>query len=101
MLVHPQFSDAVARARVARVSALEAKLLRSRKGAETSAAIFALRNADPTEWRDIKHIECAHTQHVNQLTDAQLYEIAAQGSHPAGDLIDVPFERTGEKNATR
>jgi uncharacterized protein YdbL (DUF1318 family) len=99
--VHPQFSDAVARARVARVSALEAKLLRSRKGAETSAAIFALRNADPTEWRDIKHTEHAQTQHVNQLTDEQLYAIAAQGLHSATDVIGVPFERTGEKSAAR
>jgi hypothetical protein len=97
---HPQFSDAVARARVARVSALEAKLLRSRKGAETSAAIFALRNADPVEWRDIKHTEHTHAHRVNQLTDAQLYAIAAQGAYTADDVIDVPFERTGEKGST-
>jgi len=52
---HQAFGDAVARARPARVAALETKLLRSRKGAETSAAMFALKNADPTEWRDLKN----------------------------------------------
>jgi hypothetical protein len=57
---------------------LETKLLRSRLGAETSAAIFALRNADPTEWRDIKHTEHAHMDCADQLTDAQLYAIAAR-----------------------
>jgi hypothetical protein len=70
----------VARARAARVLHLERKLLSSRKGAETSAAIFALRNADPTEWRDIRHTEPASAHPIIQLTDAQLYEIAAGGS---------------------
>jgi hypothetical protein len=88
------FSDAVTRARAARVAALETKLLRSRKGAETTAAIFALRNADPTEWRDVKHTEHTHTLAVETLTDAQLYAIAS-GVH-AGDasVIDAEFERT-------
>jgi hypothetical protein len=43
---------------------LEVKLLRSRLGAETSATIFALRNADPTEWRDIKHMEEAYPRDI-------------------------------------
>ena len=47
--VHAQFSDAVARARAARVLHLERKLLSSRKGAEMSATIFALRNAEPDD----------------------------------------------------
>jgi hypothetical protein len=50
---HPDFARAVARARGARVDYLETKLLASRKGAETTAAIFALKNASPLEWRDI------------------------------------------------
>jgi hypothetical protein len=86
--VHPQFSDAVARVRAARVCALEVKLLRSRVGAETSAAIFALRNADPTEWRDIKHTEEAYPQNIHKLTDAQLHAIAAQGVRSAIDLAE-------------
>jgi hypothetical protein len=90
---HSEFSDAVSRARGARVTALEAKLLRSRKGAETTAAIFALRNADPTEWRDVKHTQHVHTLDAATLTDAQLYAIAS-GTH-AGDasIVDAEFER--------
>jgi hypothetical protein len=96
--VYPQFSDAVARARAARVSALEVKLLRSRLGAETSAAIFALRNADPTEWRDIKHTQEAYPQDVRQLTDAQLYAIAARA---LPDVIDAPLESADGQSAAR
>lgn len=90
---HSEFSDAVSRARAARVDWLEGKLLRSRKGAETSAAIFALRNADPMEWRDVKHTEHSHKIAVETLTDAQLYAIAS-GKH-VGDasVIDAEYER--------
>jgi hypothetical protein len=86
---HSAFGDAVSRARPARLTALETKLLRSRKGAETTAAIFALRNADPDEWRDVKHQEHSHSVKVETLTDAQLYAIAAQkrDAGSAGDTV--------------
>jgi hypothetical protein len=91
--VHPQFSDAVSRARAARVQALEAKLLRSRKGAETSAAVFALKNADPQEWRDLKHAEHRHSLSIDQLTTEQLHAIAA-GVAPADvGVIEGDCER--------
>jgi hypothetical protein len=80
---HSEFGDAVSRARAARVLWLERKLLRSRKGAETRAAIFALKNAAPDEWRDIKTTE--HNQQpvaFERLTDAQLKAIAS-GVDPA------------------
>jgi hypothetical protein len=93
---HSEFSDAVARARPARLLWLERKLLRSRKGAETTAAIFALRNADPTEWRDVKHTEHSHKLAVETLSDAQLFAIAS-GKHPGdASVIDADFERVGE-----
>jgi hypothetical protein len=93
MKEHSEFSDAVSRARSARVLWLETKLLRSRKGAETTAAIFALRNADPTEWRDVKHTEHSHTLAAVTLTDAQLYAIAS-GTHPGdASVIDADCER--------
>jgi hypothetical protein len=91
--VHSEFSDAVFRAKPGRVYSLETKLLRSRKGAETTAAIFALRNADPNEWRDVKHTEHSHTLKAETLTDAQLYAIAAKKAVPDGDAIDVEYER--------
>lgn len=87
---HPAFSDAVSRANPARVLALEAKLLRSRKGAETTAAIFALRNACPDEWRDIRNVEHSHHHSVETLTDAQLYAIAGQASGN-GAVIDGEY----------
>lgn len=84
---HSDFSDAVSRAKPGRLTALETKLLTSRKGAQTTAAIFALRNADPDEWRDVKHQEHSHSVRVETLSDAQLYAIAAQ-SAPDGAVIE-------------
>ena len=75
---HADFSHAVSRAQGARVHALECKLLRSRKGAETTAAIFALKNACPTEWKDVKHTEHQHNVSIESLSDAELYAIAGQ-----------------------
>jgi transposase-like protein len=98
--LYREFSDAVARARGARVAALEIKLLKSRKGAETSAAIFALKNADPTEWRDLKHTEHSHTLSVETLTDAQLLAIASGVSPGDAGVIEGHAERLSEKPAT-
>jgi len=86
---HSEFGDAVSRARAARELWLERKLLRSRKGAETRAAIFALKNAAPDEWRDIKTTE--HKQHpvaTKTLTDAELHAIAA-GRFPELEADDT------------
>jgi hypothetical protein len=90
---HSEFSDAVSRARAARVLWLERKLLRSRKGAETTAAIFALRNAAPDEWRDIKVTEHKHSLSPSSLTDAQLHAIAAGVSPADAGVIESDFER--------
>lgn len=85
---HSDFSDAVSRARPARVAALETKLLRARKGAETSAAVFALKNADPEEWRDMRSVDHQHSLKVEQLTDAQLYAIASQKAGANSTVIE-------------
>jgi hypothetical protein len=90
---HSEFSDAVSRARAARVLWLERKLLRSRKGAETTAAIFALKNADPTEWRDMKHTEHRHVVSADMLTDEQLNAIASGASPADVGVIEGNFER--------
>jgi hypothetical protein len=91
--LHSEFSNAVSRARMARVAALEVKLLKSRKGAETSASIFALRNADPTEWRDIRNVQHDHAHRIETLTDAQLNAIAAGQIGVIGDeLVEVATE---------
>jgi hypothetical protein len=90
---HSEFSDAVSRARAARVLWLERKLLRSRKGAETTAAIFALKNADPVEWRDVKHTEHRHAVSLDMLTDQQLNAIASGASLADVGVIEGDFER--------
>lgn len=97
---HRAFSDAVARARAARVTALEAKLLRSRKGAETSAAIFALKNAQPEEWRDVKHTEHQHLHALQTLSDAQLMAIAAGNVGSISDDSVIEGEYTREDATT-
>jgi hypothetical protein len=90
---HSEFSDAVSRARAARVLWLERKLLRSRKGAETSAAIFALKNACPAEWKDVKQTEHRHSLGIHQLSTQQLHAIAA-GVAPADvGVIEGDCER--------
>ncbi|MCK1281333.1 hypothetical protein IVB46_39555 [Bradyrhizobium sp. 61] len=94
---HSDFSDAVSRARPARVLFLERKLLRARKGAETSAAVFALKNADPEEWRDVRSVEHGHTLKVETLTDAQLYAIASQKAGAHGTVIDGEYTRTADE----
>jgi hypothetical protein len=90
---HSEFSDAVTRARAARVLWPERKLLRSRKGAETTAAIFALKNADPVEWRDVKYSEHKHSIALQSLTDAQLLAIAGGASPADVGMIEGDLER--------
>ena len=85
------FADAVARARSARITALETKLLTARRGGEVAAAIFALKNAEPDEWKDVKFQHVDHNLDIKQLSDAQLYAIAAQGK--AADVLDGEFTR--------
>jgi transposase-like protein len=84
MQAHSEFSNAVSRAQMTRVAALEVKLLRSTKGASTTASIFALRNADPTEWRDVRSVQHDHTVTLQTMSDEQLLAIA-QGQ----GMIDV------------
>jgi hypothetical protein len=74
---HADFGDAVSRARPARTLWLEQKLLRSQESTEIAATIFALRNADPEEWRNVKYREHQHMHAIRQLTDAELNRIAA------------------------
>lgn len=50
--VHPEFSHALKQSRFMRVRALENKLLTAEIGPHVTAAIFALKNAMPDEWRD-------------------------------------------------
>ena len=90
MKAHREFSDAVNRARPARVAALESKLLTARRGGEVAASIFALKNADPVEWREVRT-----TQHVHaiaeRMTDAELFAIASGKHASEGNVIEGEY----------
>jgi hypothetical protein len=94
---HSEFSEACTRARTARILWWELKLGRSRKGAETTASIFALKNAAPDHWRDVRHTEHTHALSPRTLTDQQLEAIAAGASPADAGIIDGSSTRLGEK----
>jgi hypothetical protein len=88
MTRHSEFADACSRAKAMRSLWWERKLGRSRKGAETTASIFALRNIDPIEWRDVRHTSVDHNVRVETLSDAQLFAIASGRSLADTGVID-------------
>lgn len=57
MDVHPEFSEAVRVAKAKRTLALERGMLSAGSGPAVTARMFALKNADPDEWRDKREIE--------------------------------------------
>lgn len=97
MRTHAEFGDAVTIARSARVTELERQLLRVERGGEVAARIFALKNADPTEWRDQKYTQHQHVIDASQLSDAQLHAIAAGGSASDAGVIEGEFTRTATR----
>jgi hypothetical protein len=61
LVPHPAFSDAVTRARAARVDALETRMLSANNGGTAATSIFALKNADPDEWREVRYANIEHS----------------------------------------
>jgi hypothetical protein len=94
---HPEFSEAADRAKAKQVCPWEEKLIRAEKGGEVAASIFALKNAAPDEWREVRYASFDTTVRVETLTDEQLEAIAA--GHRAADVgaIDVQYNRLLEK----
>ena len=79
---HRTFADAINMGRSARVTALEAKLLNTSKGVGVTAAIFALKNADPDEWQDRYNTESKVNVRVERIPDHELMRIASTASSP-------------------
>lgn len=52
MEVHPEFSEAVKKGKAKRTLSLEKRLLTADSGPVVTSSIFALKNADPDEWRE-------------------------------------------------
>jgi hypothetical protein len=81
---------------------LERKLLAARYGAQCSAAIFGLKNADPTEWRDMRSVQHDVNVKVETLTDAQLYQIAGgRNAHDVAGNTVIDGEYTREDTHSR
>lgn len=82
MAAHRDFGDAVNIGRAARVAALETKLLNTSQGVGVTAAIFALKNADPDEWQDRYNTETEVSVAIQHLSDEQLLQIIATARSP-------------------
>lgn len=54
---HPDFSEATRVGKAKRTLALEKGMLSAESGPAVTARMFALKNADPEEWREKQHIE--------------------------------------------
>jgi hypothetical protein len=93
---HSEFSDAVSRARAARTLAGERKLMAATRGGEVAAAIFLLKNCDPSEWRDVKYQQHNHPVGYENLTDEQLNAIASGVSPADVGVIEGEFTRDSE-----
>lgn len=88
---HPEFSDAVKVAKAKRTFTLETKLLNGEIGPHVTAAIFALKNAAPEEWREKHEIVTTNTTKVEHSIDysglstdelAALVTIAEKAAQP-------------------
>src|SRR5258705_5411922 len=85
--------------RAAGVAPLEAKLPATSQGVGVTAAIFALKNADPDEWQDRYHTETNVNVSIHQMSDAELLAIASQADPPA--LIEAkPVEAATDVTGT-
>ena len=89
---HPEFSDAVTRGKAARLKALEERMLSANNGGTAATSIFALKNADPDEWREVRYANIEHSVNLDALTDEQLAAIALGRHQPP--MIDVTPKKT-------
>lgn len=64
---HPEFSEAVKIAKAKRTAALERSMLAAESGPAVTSRIFALKNADPDEWRDKREHE--HSGSINVIIE--------------------------------
>lgn len=58
---HPAFSEAVKVGKAKRTAWLERSMLTAENGPQVTSRIFALKNADPEEWRDKTEVATTHT----------------------------------------
>jgi hypothetical protein len=92
--LYPDFCHAIRIGRAARVAALEAKLLTTSQGVGVTAAIFALKNADPDEWQDRYQTETKVAVSIEKVPDAELLAIISRANTPA--LIEAKPTETAK-----
>jgi hypothetical protein len=93
--LYPDFCHAINMGRAARVAALEAKLLTTSQGVGVTAAIFALKNADPDEWQDRYTAETKVNVSIEHVPDAELLAIIRQGKQTPALIEAKPTETGG------
>lgn len=72
---HPDFSESVRVGKAKRTLALERGMLSAENGPAVTARMFALKNADPDEWREKNHVE--HSGELNhKVTRIELVGIS-------------------------
>ena len=70
LLAHPDFAAAVRVGQAKRVYYLERSMLDGDIGARITSRIFALKNADPEEWRDRRELEHSGNVTIGAMLDA-------------------------------
>jgi hypothetical protein len=82
MKAHADFRDAVEIGKARRLFALQHKLLNTQIGVGVTAAIFALKNADPENWQDRYNTTTEVNVRIETVSDEQLLAIASQRVQP-------------------
>jgi len=77
MDTYPEFSEAVKVAKAKRTAALERSMLSSENGPQVTSRIFALKNADPEEWREKQTVEHTASGDLAALIAARREKVAA------------------------
>jgi len=78
-----EFRHALSVAKAKRLLALQTKLLTTNTGVGVTAAIFALKNADPDSWQDRHYNETRLSVSIERASDDELYAIIADARIPA------------------
>lgn len=94
---HPEFAAALDMGRIKRQAFLEKRLLSARKGPVVTSSIFALKNANPKEWRDKQELEhtgkdggAIHIEDVTRDADAFARSMARLAAGiDGGKIIDA------------
>ena len=94
---HEDFSYAVKQGRAARVQALETRLLSANNGGTAATSIFALKNADPNEWKEVRYASHDHNVKIETLSDEQLMAIASGRHVENAGVLEVQYNRLFEK----